>query len=92
MIDAANNRRGIHLVVAVLLVAVLASAVHVVHKAHQVRELHSQLESATKAYNALLDRNTRLLLERGARASYNHIEEVAKDELAMRFPEGRKLP
>ena len=70
-----------------LLVLVIASGVQVASQAHEVRRLHAQLETMGKEYNALLAENSRLTLERGARASYARVEKEAAEKLAMHFPE-----
>ncbi len=70
-----------------LLGLVIASGVQVASKTHEVRRLHSQLESMGKEYNALLAENSRLTLERGARASYARVEKEASENLAMHFPD-----
>lgn len=70
-----------------LLGLVIASGVQVASKTHEVRRLHSQLESMGKEYNALLAENSRLTLERGARASYARVEKEAVENLAMHFPD-----
>ncbi len=70
-----------------LLVAVVASAIQVVHTAHSVRGLHAQLDQMASRYDAMLAENTRLMLEREALASYAHIERTASQELAMYFPD-----
>lgn len=71
----------------VLLGLVIASGVQVASKAHEVRRLHAQLESMGKEYNALLAENSRLTLERGARASYARVEKEASEKLTMHFPD-----
>ena len=70
-----------------VLVLVIASGVQVASQAHVVRRLHAQLETMGKEYNALLAENSRLTLERGARASYARVEKEAAEKLAMHFPE-----
>lgn len=70
-----------------LLGLVIASGVQVASQAHEVRRLHAELESMGKEYNALLAENSRLTLERGARASYARVEKEAAEKLAMHFPD-----
>ena len=69
-----------------VLVAAVISGVQVVRNAHEVRSTHVELEATADRYNALLDENTRLLLERGAHASFSHVEQLAAEELRMQFP------
>lgn len=69
-----------------LMVAVVASGIHVVFTSHQLREMHTMLETTRQRHDALLAEHSRLLLERGALAAYQHVERVAEAELDMQFP------
>lgn len=70
----------------VLLTAAVASGVQVVFTSHQLREIHGMLETTRHRQDELLAEHSRLLLERGALAAYQHVERVAEVELRMQFP------
>jgi cell division protein FtsL len=72
---------------AVVLIAVVASGIQVTLVSHEVRRLHGMLETAQKTQDEHLAEYSRLLLERSALSSYQNVERIAQDELAMRFPE-----
>ena len=65
---------------------VVASGTQVVFTAHQLREIHGLLEATRHRQDRLLAEHSRLLLERGAVAAYQHVERVAEVQLNMRFP------
>ncbi len=69
-----------------LTVAAALSGVQVVFTAHELREVHRQLETTRHQQDRLLAEHSRLLLERGALAAYQHVERVAGAELDMQFP------
>ena len=74
------------LVVAALLVASVFSALEMVDSAHRMRGLYQELDLVQQQQNELLALHSRLLLERGARASLNEVELAAEQELEMHFP------
>ena len=74
------------LVVAGLLVASVVSALEMVDSAHRMRSLYQELDLVQQQQNELLAVHSRLLLERGARASLNEVEVAAEHELDMHFP------
>ena len=74
------------LVVAALLVASVFSALEMVDSAHRMRGLYQELDLVQQQQNELLAVHSRLLLERGARASLNEVELAAEQELEMHFP------
>ena len=74
------------LVVAGLLVASVVSALEMVDSAHRMRSLYQELDLVQQQQNELLAVHSRLLLERGARASLNEVEVAAEQELDMHFP------
>ena len=79
------NRRPLFILCGLLL-AIVSSGAQVALVAHDVREMHVELESARRGQDRLLDEHSRLLLERGAIAAYQNVERVAEVELSMRFP------
>ena len=71
----------------VLLLAVVASGVQVAYISQEVRRLHVVREKAQHEQDQHLAEYSRLLIERGALSAYVNVERVARDELAMSFPE-----
>ena len=69
-----------------LLVAIVFSALETVDSAHRMRSLYQELDQVQRQQNELLAVHSRLLLERGARASLNEVERAAEQELDMHFP------
>jgi cell division protein FtsL len=68
----------------VLLVAVLASALYLVHTQYQSRRLFAELERAhAEARRIELD-NERLQVEKRAQATPLRVEKLAKEQLQMR--------
>jgi cell division protein FtsL len=51
-----------------------------------MRGLYQELDLVQRQQNELLAEHSRLLLERGARASLNEVELAAEQELEMYFP------
>ena len=70
-----------------LLLAVVASGVQVVYRSQEVRRLHVMSEEAQREQDEHLAEYSRLLIERGTLAAYHNVERIARDELAMSFPE-----
>jgi len=71
----------------VALLALAASGLQVTRTTQQVRELHAELEAAQAAHDEALARHSRLLLERSALAAYQKVEQLAEEQLAMKFPD-----
>jgi cell division protein FtsL len=76
-------RIGIWVVLAAL---ITASALLVVDSTHRVRTLHGEMQSAIEAHDEQMKEQSRLLLERSARAALPAVEQVATEELGMKFP------
>jgi cell division protein FtsL len=70
-----------------LWLAVIASALAVVHTTHRSRVLTAELVQAQKARDELRFEQERLLLEKGAWSAYGRIEQVAQEKLNMHMPE-----
>ena len=68
----------------VLLVAVLSSALYLVHMQYESRRLFVELERAHAAARQLETDNERLQVEKRAEATPLKIEKLAKDRLQMR--------
>ena len=71
----------------VLIAGAVVSGVQVALQSHEVRELHSEVQSQHRAQDDLLAEYSRLLLERSTLAAYQNVERLAETELAMGFPE-----
>ncbi|MEY4975114.1 MAG: Cell division protein FtsL [Pseudomonadota bacterium] len=67
-----------------LLLAVVASAMALVHTEYQTRRLFMQLEAARKEAARLEIDHQRLLVERRAQATPLRIEQIARQQLQMR--------
>ncbi|MDQ3618301.1 MAG: cell division protein FtsL [Pseudomonadota bacterium] len=77
-----------HLLLTALVAATLVSALAVVHARHQHRQLFVQLSKLEKARDELNIDFGRLQLEQATWAESNRIDQVARDRLGMKFPEG----
>ncbi len=70
-----------------LLLLVTATGVQVAYTSQEVRRLHVAREEAQWEQDEHLAEYSRLLIERGALSAYRNVERVARDEIAMSFPE-----
>ena len=68
----------------VLLLAVLASALYLVHVQYQSRRLFTELDKANSEAHKLELEYERLQLEKRAQATPMRVEKLAKDQLQMR--------
>ena len=68
----------------VLLMAVLASALYLVHTQYESRRLYVELEKAITKNRLLETENERLQVEKRAQATPLRVEKLAKDKLQMR--------
>ena len=69
------------------LVLLVVTGIGVAFTTQEVRSLHGQLEALRKQHDQLLAEHSRLLIERGAIAAYQNVEQHAQEHLAMLFPE-----
>ena len=67
-----------------LLVAVLASALYLVHTQYESRRLFTELDRATVEARRLETEHQRLEVEKRAQATPLRVEDLAKKKLAMR--------
>ena len=67
-----------------LLLAVLASAMYLVHTQYESRRLYVELEKATAQSRVLEAENDRLQVEKRSQATPLRVEKLAKDKLQMR--------
>ena len=75
------------LLIAVLLIACIATAIGVVYARHQHRLLFVELSRLEKARDELNIEFGRLQLEQATVAESNRIDQVARLRLGMKFPE-----
>jgi cell division protein FtsL len=78
---------GVLLAWFVLIVAVVASAIGVVYARHQSRELFNELTRLERERDELEIEFGRLQLEQATWADTKRIEQVARADLGMVFPE-----
>ncbi len=79
------------LVFAVLLLAAMASAVGVVYARHRHRQAFIEFASLERERDELNIEFGRLQLEQATWAETGRIEQVARDQLGMKFPEGADI-
>ena len=77
--------------VALLVLANVASGVAVVFARHEHRQLFTQLTKLERARDELNIEFGRLQLEQATWAESNRIDQVARDRLGMKFPEGNEI-
>jgi cell division protein FtsL len=82
-----NARYNLQMLLALLVVAVLASAIGVVHARYRHRQLFTELSRLEKTRDALNIEFSRLQLEQATWAESNRIDKVARDRLGMKTPE-----
>lgn len=82
---------SLRMLVAVLVIANVASALAVVHARHRHRQLFVELSRLEKARDELNIEFGRLQLEQATWAESNRIDQVARDRLGMKFPEGADI-
>ncbi len=68
----------------VLLLAVLASALYLVHVQYESRQLFTEMEKATAEAHRLDVERDRLEVEKRAQATPLRVEKLARDKLLMR--------
>lgn len=76
---------------AVVFLAILASALAVVQVSHHARQLFSQSEQLERQARTLEEDWERLLLERSTWASQERIERVARQQLQMTTPQAEQI-
>ncbi|MGY0558005.1 cell division protein FtsL [Lysobacter sp. A286] len=81
----------LRLLLIVLVVANLVSALAVVHARHRHRVLFVQLSQLEKARDELDIDFGRLQLEQATWAESNRIDQIARDRLGMKLPEGAEI-
>jgi len=77
--------------IAVMLLAVLGSAIAVVYARQQHRQAYVELTRLENERDELNMEFSRLQLEQATWAETNRIEQVATERLGMKFPEGADM-
>ena len=70
----------------ILVSAIVASGLGVVHTAQDTRALYKSLGEVQREHDQLLEEHSRLSLERSTMSSLQKIETVALEQLDMEFP------
>jgi cell division protein FtsL len=81
----------LRLLLTLLVVANLATALAVVHARHRHRVLFVEISQLEKARDELDIDFGRLQLEQATWSESNRIDQVARDRLGMKFPEGEEI-
>ncbi|KGM53001.1 cell division protein FtsL [Lysobacter concretionis Ko07 = DSM 16239] len=81
----------LRLLLTLLVVANLATALAVVHARHRHRVLFVEISRLEKARDELDIDFGRLQLEQATWSESNRIDQVARDRLGMKFPEGEEI-
>ena len=79
------------LLLVILLVAAIASAVAVVHKRHQHRQLFVQLSRLEHQRDELNIEFGRLQLEQATLTQAGRIDQLARTRIGMKFPEAADI-
>lgn len=79
------------LLLTLLVLATIVSALGVVYARHRHRVLFVQLSQLEKARDELNIQFGQLQLEQATWAESNRIDQVARDRLGMKFPEGAEI-
>ena len=79
------------LLLTALVAANVVSALAVVYARHEHRQLFVQVSKLEKARDELNIEFGRLQLEQATWAESNRIDQVARDRLGMKFPEGAEI-
>lgn len=77
----------LRLLLAMLVLANIATAIGVVHARHRHRQLFVELTRLEKARDELNIEFGRLQLEQATWAESNRIDQIARSRLGMKFPE-----
>lgn len=82
---------SLRVLLAVLLLANIASALGVVYARHRHRQSFTELTVLQKERDKLNIEFGRLQLEQATWAESNRIDQVARNRLGMKFPEGAEI-
>lgn len=79
------------LIVAVLVLAIMASAIGVIYSKHETRKLFVQLQKLHKQVDEINIEWGRLQLEQSAWSSHGRIEKIAQQKLNMKLPKADEI-
>ena len=79
------------LIVAVLVLAIMASALGVIYSKHETRKLFVQLQKLHKQVDEINIEWGRLQLEQSAWSSHGRIEKIALQKLNMKLPKADEI-
>jgi cell division protein FtsL len=79
------------IILAVLALAVVASAIGVVYARHRHRLAFIELSALERSRDELNIEFGRLQLEQATWAETNRIDQIARNQLGMKFPEGADI-
>lgn len=79
------------IVVALLIIAIMGSAIGVVYSKHQTRKIFVNLQSIYKQIDFLEVEWGQLQLEQSAWSSHGRIEKVARKKLQMTLPKANEI-
>ena len=82
---------SLRLLVVLLVLADIGSAIAVVYARHEHRQLFVALTRLERERDELNIEFGRLQLEQATWAESNRIDQVARDRLGMKFPEGNEI-
>ncbi len=82
---------SLRVILALLIVANIATAIMVVYARHQHRQLFVELSRLEKSRDALNIEFGRLQLEQATWAESNRIDQIARNRLGMKFPEADEI-
>jgi cell division protein FtsL len=78
-------------VVAVLILAIMSSAISVIYSKHQSRKLFVELQKLEKQIDELNIEWGRLQLEQSTWSSHGRIEKIARNKLHMTLPKANEV-
>jgi len=81
-----TEQQRLFLIMALLLLAVLSSAIMLIYSKHQSRKLFVELQSIKHQINELNTEWGQLQLEQSAWSGHGRIERVARERLSMIMP------
>jgi cell division protein FtsL len=80
------TRTHVHIAIAALWVAVLASSLGVVYAKHEARNRFNELQKLTQQRDELDIEWGQLQLEQSTLATHSRVEQAARDDLRMSIP------
>lgn len=78
-------------VVAILILAIMSSAISVIYSKHQSRKLFVELQKLDKQIDELNIEWGRLQLEQSTWSSHGRVEKIARNKLHMTLPKANEI-